>query len=134
MEPSRWYVRLANETIGPVTDAEFHELVQKGGIGPRTPVSSDRETWVPAHNIPGFAIRLMNPPLISMPRAATPIARKAGFILLFGLTAGIAGSAVSDWLGTGLFATCGAIFGGLLGAFWSVISRAAHRDQPTNQN
>jgi GYF domain 2 len=134
MEPSRWYVRLANETIGPVTDAEFHELVQKGGIGPRTPVSSDRETWVPAHNIPGFASRLMNSPLIPTSRAATPIARKAGFILLFGIAAGIVGVAVSDWLGTGLFATCGAIFGALLGAFWPVISRPAHRDQPTNQN
>src|SRR5580700_10957971 len=104
MEPSRWYVRLANETIGPVTDAEFYELVQKGGIGPRTPVSSDRETWIPAQAIPGFAARLLSPPFSL---AATPSVRKAGFILLFGLTAGIVGLAVSKWLGTGLFATCG---------------------------
>jgi hypothetical protein len=130
MDPSRWYIKLANETIGPVTDAEFEELVQKGGIGPRTPVSSDRETWVPAHAIPGFAARLLNPPLS---RAATPGVRKAGFILLLGLAAGIAGLAVSAWLGTGLFATCGGIFGALVGAFWPVISRRPPTDQPTIQ-
>src|SRR5580704_15417726 len=113
MEPTRWYIKLANEAIGPVTDAELQELVQKGGIGPRTPVSSDRQTWVPAHAIPGFAARLLNPRHVSVSRAPSPSARKAGFILLFALTAGIVGLAVSAWLGTGLFATCGGIFGAL---------------------
>jgi hypothetical protein len=131
MEPSRWYIKLANETIGPVTDAEFDELVQIGGIGPRTPVSPDRETWVPADAIPGFAARLLNAPLISISRGATPSATKAGLVLLIGLTAGIAGLAISHWLGTGLFATCGAIFGGLLGMSWPVVVRRDPNHQPS---
>ncbi len=133
MEPSRWYVKLADEAIGPVTDAEFQELVQKGDIGPRTPVSADCRTWVPAHAIPGFAARLLNPGRVPVSRAMSLSARKAGFILLFGLTAGIVGLAVSNWLGTGLFATCGGIFGALMGAFWPAISRQPPANRPSRQ-
>jgi hypothetical protein len=71
MQPSRWYLKLGNETIGPITDAELNELAIKGNISPETPVSIDRETWAAIGTISGLATRFLGAVSASVPPATT---------------------------------------------------------------
>ncbi len=54
MRANELWVRLHDETIGPVSAAEIRELARIGRIGPDTSVSADGQRWLPASKIKGL--------------------------------------------------------------------------------
>jgi hypothetical protein len=120
---SKWLIRLGNETIGPLSDSELRKLAEQGGLNAETPVSREPDRWISAREVDGLCI-LPPPPAIpaSAPQMLSGIPTGI-WILLIAVVAGAGGFVLSRWLGTGLFATCGGIFGGLLGARWALTSQ-----------
>jgi hypothetical protein len=63
MESGRWYVKLGEESIGPLTGAEFRELASNGSIVPDTAVSPDQQAWTPARTVEGLTFPPAPPPV-----------------------------------------------------------------------
>ena len=64
--PSR-YVRLGEQILGPISEAELRDLALRGGVTARTPVSSDHANWTTAADVPGIVFAPT-----SASRVATP--------------------------------------------------------------
>jgi hypothetical protein len=62
MSLNGWYVRLGDESIGPLTNEEFRELVLSGSIAPQTQVSPNQLNWTPAAQVQGLSFPSAPPP------------------------------------------------------------------------
>jgi chromosome segregation ATPase len=52
-EPTKWYLRIDEESVfGPVIATKLREWAQQGRVAPGNEVSSDREQWIPAEDLP----------------------------------------------------------------------------------
>ena len=71
MSSTTWYVRLDEQVLGPVSDAELRDLVKQGGVTPQTPVSSGNATWIDASAVQGVFFGAPPPPHACPARIAT---------------------------------------------------------------
>lgn len=62
-EPT-WHVRLNDEVVGPMSEAELCDLARRGGIGADTPVSQDSSRWIEAQDVPGIVFCRARPSTI----------------------------------------------------------------------
>ncbi len=50
----KWYYKIKNKTVGPVTNAELLELIRSGKIQPDTPLRKGDSQWVLARAVTGL--------------------------------------------------------------------------------
>ena len=91
MSHPRWYLRLGQEILGPLSETELRELAQRGGLFPETPVSPDGTNWTTAASLEGLVFPPPPPPPEPLPagqRSASVGIRLTPAGLLAGLALG----------------------------------------------
>jgi GYF domain 2 len=76
MESVRWYVKLGEESIGPLTNDEFMELARTGSVGPQTAVSPDQLTWIQARTVQGLIFAPTQPPMLPIQASRRTVAKR----------------------------------------------------------
>jgi len=63
MSQPQWYVRIADEVLGPISGAELKDLAEKGAIGTDTQISQDGSTWMETGQVSSITVapRTMQP-------------------------------------------------------------------------
>ena len=54
MSSTTWYVRLGDQVLGPISDADLRDRAMQGSVTPQTPVSNDGTTWMEAGTVRGI--------------------------------------------------------------------------------
>jgi hypothetical protein len=64
MASQGWYIRLDEQVLGPISEAELRDLAMRGAANAQTPVSCDGVSWTEAATLPGitFGIPLSRSP------------------------------------------------------------------------
>jgi len=57
MSSTAWYVRLGDQVLGPISDAELRDRAMQGDVTAQTPVSRDGKGWTEVVNVPGIVFR-----------------------------------------------------------------------------
>jgi GYF domain 2 len=71
MNATLWYVKLGEQSIGPMTQEELVDLSRNGNIGSQVLVSIDQLNWNPAGSLQGLGFASTPPPLPAF-RASVP--------------------------------------------------------------
>lgn len=108
MSTTGWFIRLENQVLGPMSEAEVLELAKRGGITPQTPVSMDGVRWSIAANIP--QIIFGNKPVPPSPPTVLPVHQNPShpWTLVIGIAIG---GAVVLFGGLGLLIVIGLVVG-----------------------
>jgi hypothetical protein len=93
MSNQDWYLRLSQEILGPLSEAELRDLAQRGGLLPDTPVSQDRTRWTTAASVEGLVFPPPPPPPQASPdqRPAVAATRPGPGWFLAGMALGALG-------------------------------------------
>lgn len=106
MSNQGWYLRLKQEILGPLSEAELRDLAQRGALLPDTPVSQDRTRWTTAASVAGIVFPPPPPPAHASPdqRPAGAGTRPVLRWLLAGMALGAMGLLVGGGLLWGILA------------------------------
>ena len=63
MSTSTWYVRLGDQVLGPISDADLRDRAVQGSVTAQTPVSSDGTNWMEAAAVTGIVFTPSLPPM-----------------------------------------------------------------------
>jgi hypothetical protein len=100
MESTRWYVKVRNESVGPLTIDELEELIRIGSIGPQTPVSTNQADWNAGENVPCLTLSSTRSPETSVaPTHEVPV-RASARNLIAAATAAVVVLFVIGWAST----------------------------------
>lgn len=72
MSHNQWYVRIAGEVLGPMSEAELKDLARKGAIRTDTPVSPDWSNWLDAGRALDATLRPPTPRAAKVPPPVPP--------------------------------------------------------------
>jgi hypothetical protein len=118
MPDQGWYIRLKQEILGPLSEAELRDLAQRGGLRSDTPVSQDRTRWATAASVEGIVFP--PPPPQASPAGERPAA------------AGSQRAPAWLWAGMALGAMGLLVCGGLLVAIVAGVSQPPAAEEPVS--
>jgi len=82
MEPLHWYVKLGEESVGPLTTDELKELIRIGSIVPQTSVSTNQRDWIRAGESPSLTFDSATPfEVPTIPTRQTPAAPRVWHLI-----------------------------------------------------
>ena len=72
MSSAGWYIRLGDQVLGPLSEAELRDLALRGSVTAQTPVSQDKINWTEAVAVQGMVFGAARPPTPPVSSPAVP--------------------------------------------------------------